>query len=169
MLFLAFHHFLAFFMVSFTAFCSSLVSPSGIVNFLFSCSFFLRKSNNVFYLLFCFRLTQKRIIIIVRHIRTYLRPLKDCLYHVTQNDLQRLTVLLIHGKEKEWHHNHHHPHNCRIDFHYCFEQKEGRYSNESRQTKTDQLSFCQIEHHLAFYFCQVSRDTDIRCCHNLPP
>lgn len=169
MLFLAFHHFSGLFYGFLYRFLLVPGQPFRHCELSVFLLFLFAKSNNVFYLLFCFRLTQKRIIIIVRHIRTYLRPLKDCLYHVTQNDLQRLTVLLIHGKEKEWHHNHHHPHNCRIDFHYCFEQKEGRYSNESRQTKTDQLSFCQIEHHLAFYFCQVSRDTDIRCCHNLPP
>ena len=87
-----------------------------------------------------------------------------------QNHLQRLSVLLIHGKEKQRHHDCHHAKRRKADISHSFQQKKRRYSDECRQGKADQLPLGQIEHDLALYFCEVPRDRNITChLRFLPP
>lgn len=75
---------------------------------------------------------------------------------MSHDHFKGLSVLLIHSHEKHWHHDHHHPHGCQTGAADRFEQKERRYPEECRHTKTDQLPLGQIEHDLALDLCQIS-------------
>ena len=71
---------------------------------------------------------------------------------VSDNDLQRLTVLFVHGKQHCRYHYHHHHHGGRAGADTAFEQKEKRYANQRAAAEADELSFREIEQHFGFYF-----------------
>ena len=71
---------------------------------------------------------------------------------VSDNDLQRLTVLFIHGKQECREHDNNHCHCRDACAGNAFEQKENRQTDQQTAAETNELSFCEIEKHLGFYF-----------------
>lgn len=76
---------------------------------------------------------------------------------MVQNLLQRLSVLFIHGKQEEGHHNEHHTHSSGTVANWFFEQKEKRNTYKCSTAETNQLSFSQVKNDLGFYCGQVFR------------
>ena len=89
---------------------------------------------------------------IVGLIRTLLRPLEAHAVDVADDDLQRLTVLFIHGEQHGRDHHHHHHHGGGAGADAALEQEEKRYADERAASEADELSFREVEQHLGFYF-----------------
>ena len=104
----------------------------------------------------------KHGIIVICLIRALFRSQKTNANDIAKNDLQRLTVFLIHGKQKCREHDEDHCHRRYAGSGYVFEQKEKRYSHEESAAKANELSFCEIEKHLGLDFGQVLGNIDIR-------
>ena len=58
---------------------------------------------------------------------------------VSDNDLQRLTVLFIHGKHEEWQHGDDHDERSCADGQAAFQNKKQRYADERPAAETNQL------------------------------
>ena len=71
---------------------------------------------------------------------------------VSDNDLQRLTVLFIHSKQECREHDNNHCHCRDACAGHAFEQKENRQTDQQTAAETNELSFREIEKHLGFYF-----------------
>ena len=101
--------------------------------------------NNLFYLLFRDRLPVQDGVVVVRLIGPDLRPDESGLYEMLRDDLQRLSVPLVHGQQKERHHDDDHAHGCQRDISELFKQKKRRHTDECGRPETDKLSFGQVE------------------------
>ena len=89
---------------------------------------------------------------IVGLIRALLRPLEAHTVDVADDDLQRLTVLFIHGEQHSRDHRHHHHHCGGAGADAALEQEEKRYADERAASEANELPFREIEQHLGLYF-----------------
>ena len=82
---------------------------------------------------------------IVGLIRALLRPLETHAVDVADDDLQRLTVLFIHGEQHSRDHHHHHHHGGGAGADAALEQEEKRYTDECAASEADKLPFREVE------------------------
>ena len=106
-------------------------------------SFFV--ADNVGYLLIQSCLPCKHGIVVVRLIRTLLRSEEANANDVAENNLQWLTILLVHGQQECWQHDNDHCHGGNTCSGESFDQKEQRYANQRAATETYELPFCEIK------------------------
>ena len=97
------------------------------------------------YLHFCLCLTDQDGIVVVRLIRTDLRPYKLGLNELLCDLFQRLAVPLIHTEEEERQHDDDHTDGRHAGIAAYLEQKERRDTDKCTRPKAEKLTFCQVE------------------------
>ena len=118
--------------------------------------------NNGIYLLFRIVLPHQGSVEIVGLIGSDFRADEFTLDKVPGNDLQRLTVFLIHGEEEQREHDDNHSHGRKAQVASASEQEKGRDTNQRRRPEADELPFCQAKEYLCLYSGQVSWYGNIR-------
>ena len=76
---------------------------------------------------------------IIRFVQSALWALKAVFYNVPQHDLQRLTVMLIHGQQEEGHHEKNHAQRCGAGSQHAASEKEKRRTYQRTEPEADQL------------------------------
>lgn len=80
-----------------------------------------------------------------------------------QDDLQRHTVLLVHGEEEKRQHHTDHRESRQTHVPAFLHKEKQRDADRGSDGKTDQLPLGQVEKYLCFDFSQVSGNGYIRC------
>ena len=91
------------------------------------------------------------------------RAFKPGFNNVLQDGFQRLSVLLIHGKQKERKHDHDHDHGREARTQSTLHKEEHRYAYQRTDAKANDLTLGQAEEKLGFNLGQVFGNRHI--CH----
>ena len=83
------------------------------------------------------------------------RTLEPGFDDVLENDFQRLSVLLVHSKQKERQHDHDHDHGRKARAQGTLDEKEHRYAYQRTDAKANDLTLGQAEEKLGFNLGQV--------------
>ena len=89
---------------------------------------------------------------IVGLIGALFRPQKAHPDDVADDDLQRLAVLFVHGKQHGREHHKHHHHGGRAYADTASQQEKQRNGEKSADSEADELPLGEVEQHLGFYF-----------------
>ena len=76
--------------------------------------------------------------------------MKAAFYNMPQHDLQRLTMMLIHGQQEEGHHEKNHAQRRGAGAQHTTGKKEKRRTHQRAETKADQLPLRQSESDFCF-------------------
>ena len=102
------------------------------------------------YLLFGFCLLHKAGIVIFRLVQTLFGADKHYGYHGFHDFFKRLTVTLVHCKQKEWQHDENHDKSRRTRSDRTLEHEKKRYTDECAAPEADNLPLCEVEKDFRF-------------------